>query len=312
MSADPPSPERDLATGLGYGLAAYFSWGLAPLFWKQLTHFPALELVGQRVIWACLFFTALAWMRGRLRDIGAALRDPRALRAIALSALLLAVNWLVFIYAVATARVLHASLGYFLTPVVSVLLGTLLLRERMRRTQWLAIGVASLGVAQYAMQAESLPWIGLVLASSFGVYGLVRKTVRVDALPGSTLETLLMLPFGLAYVVYVGASGQGALFQHSLGVDLLLVATGLITALPLLWFTNAARRLPLYVMGFLQYLAPSLQFLVAVVIYDEPFSTTALRSFAFIWAGLLLFSIDAWRARRRQLVALRAQSAAAE
>ncbi|WP_428263731.1 EamA family transporter RarD [Haliangium sp.] len=294
------STDRHSGTGLAYGLAAYVWWGMVPVFWKQITHIPAFELLGHRVVWGFCAFGAIAWMRGRWSDILTALRDRRTAGVIVLSALLLACNWLTFIYAVATDRVLHASLGYFINPIVSVLLGVLFLGERMRRSQWVALLLAAAGVAQYAAQAEALPWLSFVLAGSFGLYGLVRKTVRVDALPGSTLETLLMLPLGLAYLGVLAARGQGYLFAADGVTHGLLMASGLIGALPLLWFTNAARRLPLYVLGFLQYLAPSLQFAVAVLLYDEPFNSTDLRGFVCIWVGLLLFSLDTWWARRRR------------
>lgn len=287
------------AAGYLYGLAAYITWGVVPIFWKYLTHVPAVELLAHRVVWALLTCGALMWMRGRLGEIMPALRDPRTRAAIMLSALLLACNWVVFIYAVATDRMLHASLGYFINPLVSVILGMVFLGERLRRMQWLALALATAGVLALATQAEEVPWIALVLAGTFGFYGLVRKTARVAALAGSTIEALLLLPIFLVYLGYLGARGEGALLSADMSTHVLLVATGPVTALPLVWFSHAARRLPLVALGFLQYLSPTLQLLLAVVVYHEPFTAVHMRGFACIWAALALSSLDGWRAFRR-------------
>jgi chloramphenicol-sensitive protein RarD len=210
----------------------------------------------------------------------------------------LLVNWGVFIYAVATGRVLEAALGYFINPLLSVLLGMVILRERLRPLQWLAMAFACAGVVQLAVRSGGLPWIALVLASSFGLYGLLRKTAPVDALAGSTIETALMAPFGVAYLAWLHVAGRSAFTQGDLSTDALLVSAGLVTAVPLVWFTAAARRLPLATVGFLQYIAPTGQFLVGLLVFHEPFGARDLIAFGCIWAGLLVFTVDIARGRR--------------
>ncbi len=284
---------RETTVGLAYGIAAYGAWGVVPVFWKWLTHVPIWEVGAHRIVWGCGTFLLAVALRRRGSALRAALRNPRVLRWLALSAMLLATNWLVFIHAVSTDRVLHASLGYFINPLVSVVLGMLFLRERLSAGQWVAVALAVGGVGLLATQTGGVPWISLALAGSFGVYGLIRKTIQADALPGSALETIMLLPVGLAYAGYLQATGSGA-FGLSLVDTALLLATGLVTALPLWWFASAARRLRLSTLGFLQYLAPSGQFVLAVTVYREPLPTVQLASFGLIWAGLAVFSTDAW------------------
>jgi len=272
---------------------------VAPLYWRLLGGIDALELVAHRTVWGLVTFVAVSAVMGALPAVAAALRDRRARRALAVSGVLLACNWGVFIHAVASHHVLHASLGYFINPLISVVLGMVVLGERPRRLQWLAIALATAGVVQVAVHAGGLPWIALALACSFGLYGLLRKTAPVEALVGSTVETAFMAPLGLTYLGYLAATGGGALGHTDVATHVLLVTTGLVTAVPLVWFTAAARRLPLSTVGFLQYLAPTGQFLSAVLLFGEPFAIGDLAAFACIWAGLAVFSIDLWRARGR-------------
>lgn len=288
---------RTEALGLLYAVLAYGWWGAVPIFWKQLTHVPADELLAQRMAWGFVVFAALLIVRGRVRDMGRALRARRTLAVFAVSSALLACNWLTFIYAMATERVLQASLGYFLNPLVSVFLGMLVIGERLRPAQWLAMALSVVGVLQLATQSSEFPWISLVLACSFGLYGLVRKIAPIDALLGSTLEAGMAAPPALAYIAFLALAGRGH-FTTSIGeTELLLAATGIITACPLLWFANAARRLPLTTLGFLQYLAPTGHFLLAVFVYGEPFTPLHLRAFACIWIGVAVFSTDLWTRR---------------
>lgn len=288
--------------GLAYGLAAYGFWGFMPIYWKHLRDLPASEILAHRIPWALLAFAGFAWWRGRLPDVAVALRDPRTRRMLIASALLLSINWLTFVYAVVTDRVLQASLGYFINPLVSVLLGLVVLRERLRPAQWAAVALAGAGVAQLAAGAGEPPWIGLVLAGSFGLYGLLRKTAPVDALPGSTVEMLVLAPLAVGFLAWLEGRGTGHLGHADAATHGLLLVSGLLTALPLLWFTNAARRLPLSSLGFLQYLAPSIQLLLAVRLYGELFTAVHTRSFVCIWAGLAIFSADLWQAARRRSV----------
>jgi chloramphenicol-sensitive protein RarD len=298
------------AAGLGYGLLAYASWGLAPIFWKALARIPATELVAHRTVWGLATFAGLAFWRGHGPAMRKALGDARTLRTLVLAALLLSSNWLIFIYATVSGRVIEASLGYFINPLVNVLLGMLLLGERLRRVQWVSVGLATLGVLALTLRTGGVPWISLYLAVSFALYGYLRKTVAVDALPGSTVETLCVAPLGLAYLVWLGADGHFG--RVDVTTHALLLATGAITALPLLWFTHAARRLPLSTLGFLQYLSPSVQLLLAVVLYGESFTRAHQQGFGCIWAGLVVFSLDSWRQARSRRQAARAARATAE
>jgi chloramphenicol-sensitive protein RarD len=287
------------AVGLGYAVLAYGAWGFFPLFWKLLHGIAPLELVAHRVCWAALAYLALIAMRGRARELWRTLASPSRLPTILGSSLLIGINWLVFVHAIATDRVMHASLGYFLNPLVSIVLGMLLLGERMRAGQWLAVAIAALGVVQLASLADGLPWIGIVLALSFGGYGLLRKVAPVDGLMGATIESLVLVPLAAAYLVWLALGQVGAMGTISPRVDALLVCAGLVTAAPLVWFANAARLLPLRTLGFMQYLAPTCQFALAVLVFGEPLGAVQLRGFVCIWAALAVFIAESWWSARR-------------
>jgi len=299
-SAPDRQPAPASAAGLGYALLAYGSWGLFPLFWKLLEHIPSLELVAHRVVWSCAAYLVLVRARGRGGELRRALVSGSTLRTIVPSALFIATNWLVFIYAVSTERVLHASLGYFLNPLVSIVLGMIFLGERLRPAQWIAVALACAGVAFMASLAEGLPWIGIVLAVTFGGYGLLRKVAPVDGLMGATMESVLLVPLGGAYLAMLAIDGTGAMGQLGTRIDLLLVSAGIITAAPLVWFANAARRLTLRTLGFMQYLAPTGQFALAVLVFGESLTDVHVRGFACIWAAVAVFSVEGWWAARRQ------------
>lgn len=294
---------KSTTAGVCYALAAYGTWGVAPLFWKHLATVPAGEILAYRIVAAmAVFFLLLRW-RGRTGEWLKGYRDLATLRSFALAALLIGLNWYLFVYAVATGHILQASLGYFINPLFNVVLGLVFLGERLRVWQWVAVAMAGLGVLQLAVRSESFPWIALALVVSFGFYGLVRKTSPVDALVGSNLETSLLLPFAVGFVVWLTVRGEAHILVASPGRLLLLAGTGLMTAFPLLWFSNAARRLPLSTLGFFQYLAPTGQFLLAVWVYGEPFTSLQLRSFSCIWIALVIFTIEARRhGRRRELL----------
>lgn len=289
--------------GILHGALAYGLWGVVPAFWKLLAAISPLELLGHRILWGLGTLLALSAATGRLGSTRQALRDRRVLYAMAGSSILLSINWGTFVYAVSAGRLLEASLGYFINPLVSVALGVAVLGERLRPAQKLAIALAAIGVTALALHRGHPPYLALVLAFSFGLYGLLRKTARVETLAGTTIETALLAPLALLGLGALGLRGEGALGHVSPELHLLLVATGVITTVPLLLFTSAARRLPLSTVGFLQYLAPTGQFLLAVLAYHEPFSTAALASFAIIWAALAVFSYDAWRRSARPLPA---------
>ncbi|MDI6748386.1 MAG: EamA family transporter RarD [Rhodocyclaceae bacterium] len=288
-----PSTERD---GIAAALAAYTLWGLVPVFFKQLATVPALEIIAHRVLWSLLLLGGVLAVRGRLGAAWTAARNPRILARVALASTLIVINWLTFVWAVNVNRVLETSLGYFITPLVSVVLAVLVLGERLRSRQWAAVALAVCGVALEGWRIGGLPWVSLVLAGSFGLYGLLRKQLPLDAANGLLLETACAAPVAALYLLWLGSAGQ---FGTTMTIDALLIASGAVTAVPLLLFAVGARRLPLVTLGFLQYIAPSLTFLLAIFYYDEPMNLPRLLAFAAIWAGLALYSTDLLLHRRR-------------
>jgi len=283
-------------SGLLYAAAAYTVWGLFPMYFKAVQSVPPLQILMHRVVWSLIFLAIVLTARHHWGWLGRALRDRKILGGFALSALLLSLNWFVYIWAVNQGRVVDASLGYFITPLVNVMLGFVLLGERLRPIQWSAVGLAAAGVAWLAWQSGGLPWVALLLAATFGAYGLLRKTARLGAMEGLTLETLLMLPAAGVYLAWQSSAGNNAFSGAPLSTQLLLAAAGPITAIPLLMFAAGARRIPMSLLGLLQYIAPSLQFLLGVALYHEPFSGARLAGFALIWGGLAVYSLEGlWR-----------------
>jgi chloramphenicol-sensitive protein RarD len=290
----------NLRRGYLLGLSAYAIWGLFPLYFKLLAQVPAAEIVVHRVIWSalCGALLLLLWKHpGWWRELWA---NPKRLLVLTVSGLLIASNWLLYVWAVNNQQMLAASLGYYINPLVNVLLGMLLLGERLRRLQWLAVGLAACGVLQQLWLLGSLPWLSLGLAFSFGFYGLIRKQAPVAALPGLVVETWLLLPLALLWLLFnpQAISAQAAFWRDS--TALWLLAAGPITLLPLLCFNAAARHLPYTTLGFLQYLAPTLVLLQAVWLFDEHLDSNSLLAFAFIWVGLLVYSLDIWLSLRRR------------
>jgi chloramphenicol-sensitive protein RarD len=292
--------ERSVArAGVMYGLAAYAWWGLVPIYFKAVAHVPAMEVLAHRIVWSVVLLAVLMRVYGRWRAAIESLRTRQTVITLCGTTLLLAVNWFTFIWAVAHEEVLQASLGYFINPLLNVLLGFVFLRERLRRWQTFSVALAAAGVTYLTISYGQMPYIALILATTFGFYGLLRKTAKVDALVGLTVETMLIGPFALAYLIYLGVGGVGLFGTVSLTTDGLLALAGVVTAVPLLWFANAARRLRLSTLGFLQYIAPSGHFLLAVVAYGEAFTVTHLITFTCIWIALAIYSIDTARAARR-------------
>ncbi len=292
---------RGMNRGLWLGAGAYILWGLLPLYLKLLTGVPAVQVLAHRVVWSLLLLAIVVVVLGRLRTVRAAARG-RTLALLGASATLIAINWLTYIWAVQHAHVLEASLGYFINPLVNVALGVAVLGERVSRVQRVAVGIAAAGVAVMALSGGGAIWISLVLAVSFGLYGLIRKVAAIDALGGLTIETLLLAPLSLVVLAYAGAAGNAA-FGQERSVDLLLILAGPVTAAPLLLFAAAARRLTLATLGLLQYLGPTLQFAEAVLIFGEPLRPVHVVTFAAIWTGCALYAWDAWR-RSRMVVAV--------
>ena len=282
-------------SGLLLGLSAYLLWGFLPLYFKAIDRVGAIEIVSHRIVWSLFFLGLLAAVWRKWSGIRAALTTPRVLMTLTLTAVLIGVNWLVYIYAVVSGHVLEGSLGYYLNPLVNVLLGVLLLKERLSRFQKIAVALAAVGVAILAAGAGSALWISLTLAGSFALYGYLRKVAPVDSLEGLSIETIVLLPLALGWILWVQQTGESG-FLRDRTTDLLLIFGGAVTAIPLLLFTAAARRLPYSTLGFLQYVAPSIQFLLAVLVFGEPLTTAHMICFALIWTALAIFIVEGLRA----------------
>lgn len=280
-------------------LTAYFIWGFAPAYFKLIDDVPAGEILAHRVIWSFFFMVALISISQRWRQVKKLLQTPGKIFLLALSAVLVGSNWLLFIWTVNNHHMLEASLGYFINPLVNVLLGMIFLRERFRRMQWLAVILAACGVLTQLWTFGSLPIIALVLAFSFAFYGLVRKKIAVEAQTGMLVETLWLLPGAIIWLFALTDSPTSHLGQNPWTLNVLLMAAGVITTVPLLCFTAAAMRLRLSTLGFFQYIGPTLMFLLAVMFYGETPGTDKMVTFVFIWLALALFIMDAWYTRRR-------------
>lgn len=287
-----------MRTGMIYAAASYMMWGLFPIYFKALQSVPAMEILLHRMVWSLLFMLlVLAW-RQQWKWIGRVLRRPWVLAGFGASAMLLAGNWFIYIWAVNNDRVVDASLGYFINPLVNVLLGFLVLRERLRPGQWAAVALAAGGVAWLTWQGGQLPWIALMLAGTFASYGLLRKTAALGALEGLSLETLLLFPLALGYLIWLTLDGHNTFLSAPASTQWLLAAAGPITAVPLLLFAAGARRIPFSTLGLLQYIGPTLQLLLGVWLYHEPFSGARLAGFALIWAALAVYWLEGvWQAQ---------------
>ena len=293
---------QETRRGVLYAVSAFFIWGLFPLYWKPLAHVPALQILCHRIVWSAVFVTGILLIQRNWAWLGDSLRQPARLRVFALSSLLLSTNWLIYIWAVNENRVVEASLGYFINPLVNVLLGRVFLGERLTPVQASAVGLATLGVGWLTLSLGSVPWVALSLAGSFGVYGLLRKRAPLPSLEGLALETYLIAPFALLALLGLHWQGAGA-FGHGSGLsDGLLMGAGVVTAVPLLLFASGARRLTLATLGLIQYVGPTMQLLLGVWLYHEPFGAVRAIGFGLIWAALALYSghglLAYWKTRR--------------
>jgi chloramphenicol-sensitive protein RarD len=267
-------------------------WGLLPLYWKALQHVPAVEILAHRILWSFLLLVILVQVKNEWAVVKSLRSAPRTTGVLVVAAVLLSMNWLLYIWAVNAGFIVETSLGYFINPLVNVLLGVVFLRERLRPFQWVPIALAAGGVLYMTISYGTPPWIALALAFSFGIYGLLKKRLPLGALPGLAAETAVMAPLALIFLSYLGLQGTGALFTTGSVSSLLLVLSGAATALPLLLFNAAVRRINLSTIGILQYMAPSMQFLIGVLIYGEVFDRARAIGFSMIWAALLLYSIE--------------------
>ncbi len=300
----PASPPPTVSTrtdvrGLAAAATAFLIWGLLPLYLKALHAVPVLQITAHRLVWGCVFAFVCLRLRSEVGQVRDALRDPTTRWRLCASATLISVNWVTYVYGIASSRVVETSLGYFINPLVNVLLGVLILSERLNATQWTAVAIASAGVAWLTWTAGNPPWISLTLAFSFGLYGLVRKVIRVDALPGFAAETLLLAPIGVAYILWCEFAGSGVVATGGIGLYTLLIVGGPVTAIPLVLFAFGARRIPYSTVGLLQYIGPTIQLVLAVFVFGEPFQGPRVAGFVLIWTALAIYAVDGvWRNRK--------------
>jgi chloramphenicol-sensitive protein RarD len=278
--------------GAVFGAAAFLIWGISPLYWKTLTAVPAMEIIAHRVVWSFLLLMPLILLRKRWKDFTSVLTTWRSVAILIVTSLFVSCNWLVYIWAVNNGFLLQASLGYYINPLVNILLGTVFLKERLRGFQVLAVVLAGAGVFYLSIFYGQFPWVACILAFTFGLYGLIRKIITAGSLVGLTMETLLLSAPALGYLIYLHSDGSASFLNGSLKIDLLLMGTSVLTALPLLLFAMSARRVKLTTLGFLQYIAPTCMFGMAVFIFLEPFQMEQLVSFILIWSALAVYSTD--------------------
>lgn len=294
-----PSPASAApASGLPHAIGAYVIWGFLPLYLMLVESVPAFEFVGWRIIWTLPLCLAIVAFRRQFGELLAALKSPRAMLALALSAVLIGINWFVYIWAIMAGEVYATSIGYYLNPLINVLLGTLFLGERLSKRQWLAVAIALSAVVLLAAGALTSLWISLTLGLSFGLYGLVRKQVSVGSLPGLTIESAILLLPAIGIAVWYGASPAGSSFGHDAWLSLLIVFSGVVTAVPLLMFAIAARRMDYSTLGFIQYLAPTIVFFLGLFVFEQPLSPVKLFSFVLIWVAVAIFVADLWARKR--------------
>lgn len=293
--------------GVLLAIGAYTMWGIAPIYFKSISSVSALEILSHRVVWSFFLLAALLHFGRNWRTVSAVITNKSKMLYLVSTAILVGVNWLIFIWAVNANHMLDASLGYYINPLFNVLLGMIFLGERLRKLQWFAVALAACGVLVQLVMFGSVPIVAIALAMSFGVYGLLRKKVSVDAQTGLFIETLVMLPAAAIYLLFIASTPTSNLLNNPASLNILLVAAGVVTTLPLLCFTGAATRLKLSTLGFFQYIGPSLMFLLAVLIYGEAFTSDKAITFAFIWGALVLFSFDGLRNNRNVRRAATAQ-----
>jgi len=283
--------------GILYGIGAYVAWGFFPIYWKMLHHVPAIQLIGHRIIWSFLLLIVVILFTKQWTDFRKTV-NAKVLRLYTLAALLIGVNWFLYVWAVNANFIVETSLGYFINPLLSVLMGVIFFKERLRFAQWIPVLLAAIGVTYLTFVYGRLPYIALSLALSFGLYGLVKKLSPLGSLYGLTIETGILFIPAFSYLIFMQVNNTAAFLNTGIISDLLMIGAGLVTTIPLLMFASAARSIPLWVVGLLQYIAPTLQFLIGVFIYKEPFSHNQLIGFGIVWAALLVFLVENYLANR--------------
>ena len=291
-------------SGVWYGVAAYSLWGLLTLYWRLFPQVPAIQILAHRFLWSFIVLAAIISASWQHRKAALRVIDARVVGLYAVAAVLIGANWFLYVYSVNNGFVVESSLGYFMTPLVNVLMGVVVFRERLRSMQWLAVAFAFSGVLWLTLAYGTLPWIGLALAASFGSYGLVKKKATLPSLEGLALETAVLVLPALVYLAAIDRSGAGVFLRSGVATDLLLAAGGMVTIVPLLLFATAVRRVPLSVIGILQYIAPTIQFLLGVYAFHEPFTRTQLTGFGLVWLGLVVFTLDSVRLRSSAALAV--------
>lgn len=284
--------------GILYGIGAYALWGFFPIYWKFLHEVPALQVIGHRIGWSFILLTAYILLTRQWTKFRSVAFNWKTVGIYSIAAVLLSFNWLIYVWGVNAGFIVETSLGYFINPLLSVLLGVFFLRERLRPLQWVPVGLAAVGVGYLTIVYGRPPWIALSLAFTFGFYGFVKKLSPLGSLYGLTLETGIVFPVALIYLAFAGVTGSGMFLNNGAFVDFLLIGAGIVTTIPLLMFASAAKQIPLTIVGLLQYIAPTLQFLIGVFIYKEPFDFAHFIGFAIVWVALVIFAVESYLANR--------------
>jgi len=284
--------------GILNGIGAYVLWGFFPIYWKFLHEVSALQVIGHRIGWSFLLLIMVIVLTNQWKEFRSAALKAKTIGIYLIAGILLSINWLVYVWGVNAGFIVETSLGYFINPLVSVLLGVIFLRERLRSVQWIPVALAAAGVIYLTVTYGRPPWIALSLAFSFGTYGLVKKIAPLGSLYGLTLETAIVFPIALIYLAYANISGTGAFLHQGVRTDIFLIGTGVVTSIPLLMFASAARQIPLTMIGILQYIAPTLQFLIGVFVYHELFDQSRLFGFGLVWMALIIFWVENYLASR--------------
>ncbi len=295
--------EKKPLQGVHYGIGAYVLWGFLPVYWKLLQEFPAGVILANRIIWSCFFVGGLLWYKNELKTALALFSDRKSIFLVTFSSLIISLNWFTYIWAVNSGFVIQASMGYYINPLMVVLMGTLIFKEKMDKPEKIALFLAFIGVMVITLEYGRIPWVSLILATTFSIYGLCKRVVQVGSFVALAIETLMIMPFALIYLSYMQQSGELVLGDISVTSWGLLMGAGVVTATPLLWFAIAAKSIPFSVLGFIQYLSPTISLLLGVFLFKEPFGVYHMISFSFIWAGLLLFTyVRTQKARKARRV----------
>ncbi|WP_415888242.1 EamA family transporter RarD [Neptuniibacter sp. SY11_33] len=286
--------------GIYYAIAAFVMWGLVPVYFKAVDDVPAFEVLAHRVVWSVVFLGLFLFVKGKLSELTTLKNSPKILLSLGLSALVISINWLVFIWAVSEQRIVETTLGYFINPLINIVFGFFIFSERLRFLQLIAVAIAGAAVLYQIILIGELPWVALTLATSFSIYSVLRKKIAIDSVTGLLVETLWLFPMALVYMIWLSSQNNFVLLNGSTDIQMLLLAAGLVTSLPLIAFAAGARRLSLTMVGLLQYIGPSIAFLIAVFYYNEPMDENRLITFVMIWIALAIFSVEGLLVQRRK------------